>query len=97
MSAIERKNSRTETKAENALTLISLIGGVIFLVAFTFSFNFPSVLTGPVRKLTEAIQEISRKNYKYRIHIKNKDEFVKWPMHLMQWLSVLNILQQQSE
>lgn len=75
MNAIERKNSRTETKAENALTLISLIAGIIFLVAFTFSFNFPSVLTGPIRKLTEAIQEISRKNYKYRIHIKNKDEF----------------------
>jgi len=75
MNAIERKNSKTEAKAENALTLISLIAGVIFLVAFTFSFNFPSVLTGPIRKLTEAIQEISRKNYKYRIHIKNKDEF----------------------
>ena len=75
MSAIERKNSRTETKAENALTLISVIAGVIFLIAFTFSFNFPSVLTGPIRKLTEAIQEISQKNYKYRIHIKNKDEF----------------------
>lgn len=75
MRAIERKNSRTETKAENALTLISVIAGIIFLVAFTFSFNFPSVLTDPIRKLTEAIQEISRKNYKYRIHIKNKDEF----------------------
>jgi len=75
MNAIERKNSRTEAKAENALTLISLIAAVIFLVAFTFSFNFPSVLTEPIRKLTEAIQEISRKNYKYRIHIKNKDEF----------------------
>jgi len=75
MTAIERKNSKTETRAQNALTLISLIAGIIFIVAFTFSFNFPSVLTGPIRKLTEAIQEISRKNYKYRIHIKNKDEF----------------------
>src|SRR6185369_2926164 len=75
MNAIERKNSKTEIKAENALTLISLIAGVIFLVAFTFSFNFPSVLTSPIRKLTEAIQEISRKNYKYRIHLKNQDEF----------------------
>lgn len=75
MDAIQRKNSRTETKADNALTYISLIAGVIFLIAFTFSFNFPAVLTGPVRDLTEGIQEISRKNYSYRIHIKNKDEF----------------------
>jgi PAS domain S-box-containing protein len=75
MDAIERKNSRTEVKADNALTYISLIAGVIFLIAFTFSFNFPSVLTGPIRDLTEGIQEISRRNYSYRIHIKNKDEF----------------------
>jgi len=75
MSAIERKNSMTETKAENALAFISIIAGIIFLVAFTFSFNFPAVLTNPIHSLTEGIQEISRKNYKYRIHIKNKDEF----------------------
>jgi signal transduction histidine kinase len=75
MSAIERKNARTETKAENALTFISIIAGIIFLIAFTFSFNFPAVLTNPIRSLTEGIQEISRKNYKHRIHIKNKDEF----------------------
>jgi PAS domain S-box-containing protein len=75
MSAIQRKNSITETKADNALTYISLIGGVIFLVALTFSFNFPSVLTNPIRDLTEGIQEISKKNYKHRIHIKNRDEF----------------------
>ena len=75
MDAIEKKNSRTEVKANNALTYISLIAGVIFLIAFTFSFNFPAVLTGPIRDLTEGIQEISRKNYSYRIHIKNKDEF----------------------
>jgi signal transduction histidine kinase len=75
MSAIQRKSERTETKADNALTYISLIAGVIFLVAFTFSFNFPAVLTGPIHDLTEGIQEISRKNYKHRIRIKNKDEF----------------------
>ena len=75
MSAIQRKNSRTETRAENALTYLSLIAGIIFLVAFTFTFNFPSILTNPIRDLTEGILEISRKNYKYRIHIKNKDEF----------------------
>jgi len=75
MNAIQRKNSKTEAKADNALTYLSLIAAVIFLVSLTFSFNFPGVVTGPIRQLTEAIQEISRKNYKHRIHIKNKDEF----------------------
>jgi len=75
MSAIQRKNLRTEDKAGNALTYISLIAGVIFLVAFTFSFNFPAVLTDPIKSITEGIQQISGKNYSHRIHIKNKDEF----------------------
>lgn len=75
MNAIQRKNDRAETKADNALTYLSFIGAVIFLVAFTFSFNFPSVLTNPIKDLTEAIKEVGRKNYKHRIHLKTKDEF----------------------
>jgi signal transduction histidine kinase len=75
MSAIQNKNSKTRLKADNALTYISLIAGVIFLISFTFSFNFPTVLTSPIHDLTEGIQEISKKNYKHRIHIRNKDEF----------------------
>jgi signal transduction histidine kinase len=75
MNAIQRKNSRTETKADNALAYLTLIAAVIFLVAFTFSFNFPRVVTGPIKELTEGILEISHRNYKHRIHIKNKDEF----------------------
>jgi nitrate/nitrite-specific signal transduction histidine kinase len=92
-----KEKLKNRSQAENALTLISLIAGVIFLVAFTFSFNFPSVLTDPIRKLTEAIQEISRKNYKYRIHIKNKDEFGQMADAFNAWPSALNILKQQPE
>ena len=75
MNAIEKKNSVTETKADNALTYLTLIATIIFLVSFTFLFNFPGVVVGPIKELTEAIREISHKNYKHRIHIKNKDEF----------------------
>ncbi|HEY2720409.1 MAG TPA: ATP-binding protein, partial [Chitinophagaceae bacterium] len=75
MSAIQRKNLKTEVRAQHGLTYLSLIAGIIFLVAFTFTFNFPSVLTSPIRALIEGIQEISQKNYEHRIHISNKDEF----------------------
>jgi two-component system, NtrC family, sensor histidine kinase KinB len=75
MTAIELKNKKTNSTAENALTFISFLAAVIFLVGITFSFNFPSVLTGPINSLTEGIQEISRKNYNYRIHLDRKDEF----------------------
>jgi NtrC-family two-component system sensor histidine kinase KinB len=75
MNAIERKNNRAQIKADNALNYLSLIATIVFIVALTFSYNFPSVVINPIRNITEAIHEIAKKNYKHRIHIKNKDEF----------------------
>jgi signal transduction histidine kinase len=75
MAAIKLKNERAAATAETALTYISLIAAVVFLVGLTFSYNFPSVLTAPIATLKEGIEEISRKNYQFRIHIDRKDEF----------------------
>jgi len=75
MTAIEVKNQKASNTADEALTYISLLAGIVFLVGFSFSYNFPSILTGPINSLKEGIQEISRKNYKHRIHLDRKDEF----------------------
>ena len=75
MLAIQHKNDKARHTAENAMTIIITLVGFLFLVAFTFSVNFPSVVAGPIRHFLEAIKEISSKNYAYRIHIDNKDEF----------------------
>lgn len=75
MSAIEAKNEKANNTANTALTYITFLAAVIFLIGFTFSFNFPSVLTTPLGAMTEGLQEISRKNYKFRIHLERKDEF----------------------
>jgi signal transduction histidine kinase len=75
MSAIKTKNEKANKTADNALTYISLIAGIILVVGFTFSFNFPSVLTSPINAIKEGIQEIGRKNYHHRIHLERKDEF----------------------
>jgi len=75
MNAIERKNNTAQIKADNALNYLSLIATIVFMIALTFSYNFPSVVINPIRNITEAIHEIAGKNYKHRIHIKNKDEF----------------------
>lgn len=75
MSAIEIKNQKAGNTADKALTYISFLAAIIFLVGFSFSFNFPSVLTGPINSLTEGILEISKKNYHHRIHLDRKDEF----------------------
>jgi PAS domain S-box-containing protein len=75
MNAIKNKNQITEKRAEDTLTYITILATVIFIISITFLFNFPSIVTGPISELSEAIQQISRKNYSHRIHIKNKDEF----------------------
>ncbi len=75
MQAIKRKSLTAETSAGDALTIIISLSGLLFIIAFTFIFNFPSVITEPISQLIKAIKEISNKNYKYRIHIDNKDEF----------------------
>jgi PAS domain S-box-containing protein len=77
MAAIQRKNSVAARSADEALTIIIVLGGFVFLIAFSFLVNFPSVITKPILQFTEAIKEIANKNYSHRIHIDNKDEFGK--------------------
>jgi signal transduction histidine kinase len=75
MNAIKVKNARAEESAESALALQVMIVGVILIVGLTFAYNFPSVITDPINRITEGIQAISNKNYAHRIHIESKDEF----------------------
>ncbi len=75
MAAIEVKNNKANLTASKAVTYITLIAAVIFLVSLTFIFNFPAVITDPINSLTEGIAEISAKNYRHRIHLDRKDEF----------------------
>jgi signal transduction histidine kinase len=75
MHAIERKNALAEQSAGKASTVLIAIFSVIVLVGVSFAYNFPAVLTSPIGRFMDAVKELSRKNYKHRIHIDNKDEF----------------------
>lgn len=75
MRAIETKNNRATATANKTLTYISLLAGLVILIGISFAYNFPSVLTQPIRSLTEGLQEISRKNYRHRLHLTRDDEF----------------------
>ncbi|MDP4131550.1 MAG: ATP-binding protein [Bacteroidota bacterium] len=75
MKAIERKNKIAQRSSASISSILVMIVVLTFIVGLTFSFNFPGILVSPIQKLTEAVREISRKNYKHRIHLENKDEF----------------------
>ncbi|NCI46737.1 sensor histidine kinase [Sediminibacterium soli] len=75
MRAIERKNKEAQQAAQTAYTFIILVTSISLLIGLTFAFNFPFVVVTPIRKLMDAIKEISVKNYRYRIHLERQDEF----------------------
>ncbi len=77
MNAIHHKNDMAQKTADEAFTIISALAILFFLIGFSFLLNFPSIITKPILEFTEAIKEISNKNYTHRIHIDNKDEFGK--------------------
>jgi len=75
MNAIERKNAIANNTADKAIILVSLIGSLCFLIAFSFAINFPGYIANPVRELISGIREIANKNYNKRIVFQSKDEF----------------------
>lgn len=77
MQAMHKKNIIAQKTAQQAVTFIVAIAVLVFLIGFTFTVNFPSVVSNPIRHLISAITEIAEKNYKHRIRIDNKDEFGK--------------------
>lgn len=75
MNAIDRKNKLAQQSAERASTLVVLIVALTLVIGLSFTYNFPAIVVTPIHKLTEAVQQIGRKNYSHRIHLDTKDEF----------------------
>lgn len=75
MQAILRKNDEAQVKADNVLTYMGAIGGICFLIVFTFIINFPGYIADPIRELTKSIKQIADKNYHQRLHFQSNDEF----------------------
>ncbi|HEX4849291.1 MAG TPA: histidine kinase dimerization/phospho-acceptor domain-containing protein, partial [Puia sp.] len=73
--AILRKNAVAQKTAENAKMWLTVIFTILTLVAFTFIFNLPGIISKPISTLSEGISEIANKNYKKRIFLQQEDEF----------------------
>ena len=75
MRAIVIKNEKAHKNVEDAVVFLGLAGAFTFLVLFSFSVNFPGIISNPLNALLEGIREISQKNYGQRIHFDKSDEF----------------------
>jgi PAS domain S-box-containing protein len=75
MAAIEHKNTTATTTADSGIIIVSLIGSLCFLIAFSFVVNFPGYIANPIKELLYGIREIANKNYGKRLIFPEKDEF----------------------
>lgn len=75
MQAIQRKEKLAESTAENAVTLITLVGTICFIIALILFFNLPGNIANPIKELTSSIKQIAQRNYSQRVHFEKKNEF----------------------
>lgn len=73
--AILRKNAIAQKTAERAKDILTILFTVLTLVAFTFIFNLPGIISDPIASLSEGIRAIAAKNYKKRMYLRQGDEF----------------------
>jgi PAS domain S-box-containing protein len=73
--AILRKSAVAQKTAEGAKEILTILFTILTLVAFTFIFNLPGIISGPISSLSEGILAIAGKNYKKRIYLRQGDEF----------------------
>lgn len=75
MNAIQRKKNAANVTTDHALVYIGIVATLVLLISFSFLFNFPRVVTGPIMQLTDGIAEIANGNYRHRVSIFTKNEF----------------------
>ncbi|HEY4107540.1 sensor histidine kinase [Puia sp.] len=73
--AILRKNDVAQKTASGAKEVLTVLFTILTLVAFTFIFNLPGIISDPISSLAEGIRAIAAKNYKKRIYLRQGDEF----------------------
>ncbi|RLJ76795.1 HAMP domain-containing sensor histidine kinase [Pedobacter alluvionis] len=75
LKAIYDKNELANETASRANLYIMIAATLSFIILFTFIVNFPGFVANPLAEFSAAIKQISRKNYKQRLHFENEDEF----------------------
>lgn len=73
--AIELKTNDAKVSAKNALTQMTILGTLCFLIALSFTFSFASYFNERFFQLYNGIKELASSNYGQRLYFDGKDEF----------------------
>ena len=75
MQAIMKKNESVNQYERRSYVILTVIASICFLLSIVFIFNFPSMITDPIRQVTETLKSISSGNYDIHLDFKSKGEF----------------------
>lgn len=73
--AIEMKTNDAVSSARNAVTQMTILGTLCFLITLSFTYSFSTYFSERFYQLLNGIREIVSSNYGHRLYFDNKDEF----------------------
>jgi methyl-accepting chemotaxis protein len=75
MQAIMNKNENVNRYERRSYVILTIIASICFLLSIVFIFNFPSMITDPIRQLSENLKKISNRDYDIHLDFKSNGEF----------------------
>jgi HAMP domain-containing protein len=75
MQAIQRKNESVNRYERRSYIILTIIASLCFLLSIVFIFNFPGVISTPIRQLSESLKAVADGNYDVHLNFQSTSEF----------------------
>jgi methyl-accepting chemotaxis protein len=75
MQAILKKNESVNRYERRAYVILTVIASFCFLLSIVFMFNFPGVISKPIRQLSHSLKEVADGNYDVHLDFQSTGEF----------------------
>ena len=75
MQAIIKKNESVNQYERRTYVILTIIASICFLLSIVFIFNFPGMISGPIRQLSEGLKGVAEGNYNIHLDFKSNSEF----------------------
>ena len=75
MQAIMNKNESVNQYERRSYVILTIIASICFLLSIVFIFNFPGMISDPIRQLSEGLKSVAEGNYNIHLDFKSNGEF----------------------
>ena len=75
MQAIQKKNENVTRYERRSYVILTIIASLCFLLSIIFIFNFPGVISKPIRQLSESLKAVADGNYDVHLDFQSIGEF----------------------